>query len=60
MSKKAFSRLAWWLRHEIADAAGRLEFPLINDGHAVANGFHLPNSCDEKEHRLALVFPGVG
>ena len=45
--------------HDVADAARRLEFALADDGHAVADGFHLAEFVRRKENGLALVFQAL-
>jgi len=57
--QKGFFQIGLMLRHEIADTASRLEFALINDGHAVANGFDLPSSCDAKNTVLPSFFQAL-
>ena len=47
------------LRDEIADASRRLEFALVDDGHAVTNGFHFAQFVRRKENGFALVFQAL-
>ena len=45
--------------HDVTDAAHGLEFALIDDGHAVANGLHFAQLVRLKEHCPALIFQAL-
>ena len=59
MSRKAFSRLDWCCATRSLTRPDRLEFALVDDGHAVANGFHFAQLVRGKEHGFALVFQAL-
>ncbi len=58
ISRKACSRFAWWAR-DLIHAADRLEFALVNDGHAVADGLDFAEFVRREENGFALVFQAL-